>query len=133
LLRQPSTLSRAERELIATYVSAENDCYFCQTVHGAVAAHHLGGDEDLVLKTKTNPATAPVSAKLKALLKIAGIVQKGGKSVLAEDIEQARQLGATDLEIHDTDNPDMYRAQGARLAREGYVNSTKGVAAGSHA
>jgi hypothetical protein len=56
----------------------------------------------LVLKTKTNPATAPVSAKLKALLKIAGIVQKGGKSVLAEDIEQARQLGATDLEIHDT-------------------------------
>jgi AhpD family alkylhydroperoxidase len=43
LLRQPSTLSRAERELIATYVSAENDCYFCQTVHGAVAAHHLGG------------------------------------------------------------------------------------------
>jgi AhpD family alkylhydroperoxidase len=60
LLRQPSTLSPAERELIATYVSAENDCYFCQTVHGAVAAHHLGGDEDLVLKTKTNPATAPV-------------------------------------------------------------------------
>ncbi len=73
------------------------------------------------------------SAKLKELLKIAGKVQKGGKSVLAEDIEQARQLGATDLEIHDTDNPDMYRAQGARLAREGYVNSTKGVAAGSHA
>ncbi len=109
----------------------------------------------MVLKTKTNPATAPVSPKLKALLKIAGKVQKGGKSVLPEDVEQARQLGATDLEIHDTvliaaafsmynryvdglatwapDDPDMYRAQGARLATQGYVNSTEGVAAGSHA
>jgi uncharacterized peroxidase-related enzyme len=155
LLRQPNTLSPGERELIATYVSAENDCYFCQTVHGAVAAHHLSGNEDLVLKTKTNPATAPVSAKLKALLKIAGKVQKGGKSVLLEDIEQARELGATDLEIHDTvliaaafcmynryvdglatwapNDPDMYRAQGARLATHGYLNSTEGVGVGSHA
>ena len=57
LLRGPSTLSPGERELIATYVSAENDCYFSQTVHGAVAAHHLGGKEDLVLTTKTNLAT----------------------------------------------------------------------------
>jgi uncharacterized peroxidase-related enzyme len=154
LLRQPSTLSPGERELIATYVSSENDCYFCQTVHGAVAAHHLGGDEELVLKTKANPSTAPVSPKLKALLKIAGKVQKGGKSVLSEDIDQARQLGATDLEIHDTvliaaafcmynryvdglatwapDDPEMYRAQGARLAEEGYVSSTEGVGVGTH-
>jgi uncharacterized peroxidase-related enzyme len=141
--------------LIATYVSAENDCYFCQTVHGAVAAHHLGGNEDLVLKTKTNPATAPVSAKLKTLLKIAGKVQKGGKSVLPEDIAQARELGATDVEIHDTvliaaafcmynryvdglatwapADPDLYRAQGARLATHGYVSSTEGVGVGGHA
>ena len=155
LLRQPSTLSAGERELIATYVSAENDCYFCQTVHGAVAAHHLGGNEDLVMKTKTNPAAAPVSPKLKALLNIAGKVQKGGKAVLSVDIDSARQFGATDLEIHDTvliaaafcmynryvdglatwapTDPDMYRAQGARLATQGYVNSTDGIAASTHA
>ncbi len=155
LLRQPNTLSPGERELIATYVSAENDCYFCQTVHGAVAAHHLGGNEDLVLKTKANPATAPVYPKLKALLKIAGKVQKGGKSVLPEDIEQARQLGATDLEIHDTvliaaafcmynryvdglatwapTDPEMYRGRGARLATQGYVSSMEAVGVSSHA
>ena len=33
----------AEREMIATYVSSRNDCYFCQHAHGAVAAHRLGG------------------------------------------------------------------------------------------
>jgi AhpD family alkylhydroperoxidase len=49
LLRGPSTLAPAEREMIATYVSSQNDCYFCQSAHGAVAAHYLGGDEKLVV------------------------------------------------------------------------------------
>jgi len=43
LLRGPSTLTSGERELIATYVSSQNDCFFCQSIHGAVAAYHLGG------------------------------------------------------------------------------------------
>ena len=41
LLRGPHTLSPGERELIATYVSSQNDCEYCQTIHGAIAAHHL--------------------------------------------------------------------------------------------
>ena len=45
LLHAPGTLSQGDRELIATYVSSQNDCYYCQTTHGAIAAHHLGGDE----------------------------------------------------------------------------------------
>ena len=28
LLQRPSTLSRGERELIASYVSSQNDCFF---------------------------------------------------------------------------------------------------------
>jgi AhpD family alkylhydroperoxidase len=42
LLRGPNTLSPGERELIATFVSSRNDCFFCQNVHGAVAAHQSG-------------------------------------------------------------------------------------------
>jgi AhpD family alkylhydroperoxidase len=42
LLRGPHTLSPCERELIGAYVSARNDCVYCHTIHGAVAAHHLG-------------------------------------------------------------------------------------------
>jgi AhpD family alkylhydroperoxidase len=48
LPRGPNSLPRADREMIATYVPSQNDCYFCQTIHGAVAAHHLGGDEQLI-------------------------------------------------------------------------------------
>jgi alkylhydroperoxidase/carboxymuconolactone decarboxylase family protein YurZ len=51
---------------------------------------------------KTDWATEEISPKLKALLNIAGRVQLGGKHVAGEDIAAARDLGATDLEIHDT-------------------------------
>jgi len=102
LLHQANSLSQAERELIATYVSAQNDCYYCQTAHGAIAAHQLGGKEDLVLQVKRDYERAEISDKLKALLTVAGKVQQGGKQVTAEDVEKARQAGATDVEIHDT-------------------------------
>src|SRR5689334_13982254 len=102
LLHTPGTLSLAERELIATYVSSQNDCYYCQNAHGALAACHLNGDEQTVLDVKQDFEHAAVSDKLKALLVIAGKVRVGGKNVQSTDVERARMHGATDQEIHDT-------------------------------
>jgi len=102
LLRGPNTLTPAEREMIAMYVSSQNDCRFCQMSHGAAAAEHLGGDYDLIDWVKRDYGTAKISDKLKSLLAIAGKVQKGGKHVTPEDVARARQQGATDKEIHDT-------------------------------
>lgn len=45
---------------------------------------------------------ALISQKMKALLSIAESVQKGGKQVTPLQIETAKLLGATDMEIHDT-------------------------------
>ena len=150
LLRGPSTLSSGEREMIATFVSTQNDCYFCQTSHRAAAAHHLDGNYELVDAVRHDYQSAPVSAKLKALLAIAGKVRKGGKNVTSEDVAQARAEGATDLEIHDTvliaaafcmynryvdglatfapTDPQLYDEMGARMAHEGYIRA---AAAGS--
>ncbi len=149
LLSGPHTLSRGERELIATYVSTRNDCVYCQTIHGAIAAHHLGGDEGLVLEVKRDFERAGVSDKMKALLAIAGKAQAGGKNVTADDVGRARAQGATDLEIHDTvliaamfcmcnryvdglatwapDDPEFYRRRAATIATEGYAASTPAV------
>jgi uncharacterized peroxidase-related enzyme len=102
LLRGPSTLTPGERELIATYVSALNDCHYCQTIHGYTAAAYLDGDDALVNLAKRDPEKAAISEKLKALLAIAAKVQQSGKLAGSEDIDRARKLGATDLEIHDT-------------------------------
>lgn len=43
LLCDDHTLTRAEREMIGTYVSSQNDCHYCQHCHGSTAAQHLGG------------------------------------------------------------------------------------------
>lgn len=145
LLRGPSTLTSGEREMIATFVSTQNDCYFCQTSHRAAAAHHLDGNYELVDSVRYDFHNAPVSAKLKALLAIAGKVQQSGKSVTSEDVARARSEGATDLEIHDTvliaaafcmynryvdglatftpTEPQLYDEMGARMAHEGYIGA----------
>jgi AhpD family alkylhydroperoxidase len=46
--------------MIAAQVSWRNDCFFCQTIHGAVAAAQLGNDETLVQKVKTDWAGSTV-------------------------------------------------------------------------
>ena len=84
----PHTLTQGERELIATYVSSGNDSRYCQTIHGAIAAHHLHGDEELVQWVKYGFEQAGISDKLKALLASAGKVQLGGKNVTVEDVER---------------------------------------------
>lgn len=101
LLHAPNSLSRGDRELIAAYVSALNECTFCRTSHAAIAACHFH-NESLVDTVLKNPEASPVSPKVKALLGIAARVQQSGRAVRAEDIERARREGATDTEIHDT-------------------------------
>lgn len=102
LLRSENSLTRGERELIATYVSYLNDCFFCQNAHGGLAQHYLQCDLATIDRFKADPLGADISDKLKALLKIAASVQKGGKNVTPEQIAKAKEAGATDIEIHDT-------------------------------
>ena len=101
LLRGPSTLTEAERELIATVVSHGNQCKFCTTAHTA-AVDILLGEQTTAEMVKADIATAPVSEKMKTLLTIASLAGKSGKLVTAGEIEKAKAAGATDLEIHDT-------------------------------
>jgi uncharacterized peroxidase-related enzyme len=143
LLRGPNTLTSGERESIATFVSSRNDCRFCHASHRAAAAHHHDGNYTVVDAVTLDPQSAPVSPKLKALLTIAGKVQRSGKDVTAADIERARGEGATDREIHDTvliaaafcmynryvdglatftpTDEQAYDRMGQRMAREGYI------------
>ncbi|MBS1665512.1 MAG: peroxidase-related enzyme [Bacteroidetes bacterium] len=147
LLRGPSTLTEAERELIATVVSNRNECRFCTAAHTA-AASVLMGEADTASQVKRDIEAAPVSEKMKALLTIAAQVQVNGKNVTEASIKRARENGATDLEIHDTvliaalfclynryvdglatvtpDNPDFYIALGGRLKQHGYNRLKQG-------
>jgi uncharacterized peroxidase-related enzyme len=102
LLKDTIGLTPAERELIATHVSYLNDCFYCHHSHGAIACIYMDGDMATVDAVRSNPETAPITDKLKALLAIAGAVQKSGKNVTEEMVGKARAEGATDKDIHDT-------------------------------
>jgi uncharacterized peroxidase-related enzyme len=101
LLRGPSSLSRAERELIATITSHGNQCRFCTAAHAATV-NMLLGEAETAEQVKADITTASVSEKMKALLTIADKVRQNGKLVTPANIENAKTAGATDEEIHDT-------------------------------
>ena len=102
LLRSNDGMSMADRELIGTYVSYLNECLYCAQSHGAIVACYLDGNTDMVEQVRKDYANADISDKMKALLSIAGSVQKGGKFVTTEQVEAAKALDATDRDIHDT-------------------------------
>ena len=146
LLRGESPLSQAERELIAAYVSKRNDCFFCMSSHAAAARCLYNEEESIVDDVLKDMQQSSVSNKMKALLNIAGKVQILGKEVNPEDIERAKQEGATDKELHDTvliaaafcmfnryvdglasftpTDPEAYKEMGKRMV-QGYALPTK--------
>jgi len=102
LLRGPSPLSAAERELIAAHVSRLNECAFCFKSHAAAAGALLGVGAGIFEQFSNGNLPQAASPKLAALLTIAGQVQRSGTAVSAEAVAAARTAGATDVEIHDT-------------------------------
>ncbi len=99
LLCGESTLSKSERELIAAHVSRMNDCTFCHSAHAAITCRLDAGGEDPL---SNNINSIQVSDKMRSLLDIAGKVQQGGNYVTPDDVDAAKEKGATDKEIHDT-------------------------------
>lgn len=143
LLRGPSPLTPAERELIAAHVSHGNACTFCTNSHAATARVLHGGGAALVDDVLRDGRSAAGSAKLQALLAIADKVRADGRTVTTADIEAAKAAGADDRMIHDTvliaaafcmynryvdglateapTDPRAYAAMGEHLAKHGYV------------
>lgn len=156
LLRGPSSLTPAERETIATYVSTRNECAFCAGTHGAVARHLHGDRAGTVDEVIADGEQADVGPKLQALLAIAEKVRVDGRSVSTADVDRARTAGADDKAIHDTvliaaafcmynryvdglatltlDGPEDYARHAKNIAEGGYLqerarNTTGGTPA----
>jgi uncharacterized peroxidase-related enzyme len=142
LMVSDRSLTKAERELIATYVSYGNKCYFCTNSHAAVARSLLPENRGLVDWILRDLSAAPVDDKLRALLVIADKVRRDGRLVTDADVAAARDAGADDQAIHDTvliaamfcmfnryvdglatltpKDPKVYEEIGARIASQGY-------------
>jgi len=98
-----ATISRPEREMLATAVSAANDCFYCMDSHGAFASALLEGSgaTDLlplidVIKTGSSEG---LSAKMRALVHISRTVRRDGRELTADDVAAAHAAGASDADV----------------------------------
>lgn len=147
LLRSEQGLSSGEREIIATYVSQLNECRFCTSIHGAVAQCHFPNIPKLSNQIKFGLDKDSFRLEFLALLDIAKAVVASGKAVQKSQIDHAKMLGATDLQIHDTvliaaafcmfnryvdglntdcpSDPDMFHSRAQKIIHEtGYAHSS---------
>lgn len=98
-----ATISRVEREMIATAVSAANDCFFCMDSHAAHATALLEGGaaaELGVLLDRIKVGSAEgLDDKMRALLQIARTVRGEPRSLTTAEVAAARGAGATDGDV----------------------------------
>ena len=98
-----ATLRRDEREMLATAVSAANDCFFCMDSHGAFATALLersGRTERVrlvdVVKQGSSEGFDP---KMQALLHIVRVVRADALRLTAGDVAAAKDAGASDADV----------------------------------
>ena len=144
-----ATISRAEREMLATALSASNDCFFCMDSHAehgtAVLARADGAgrlDHAPLFDAIKLGAADGLDPKMQALLQIARTVGRRARDLTSDDVAAATSAGATDADVQlailiasafsmynrlvdgfrarTPANPEAYRARAAEIAEHGY-------------
>ena len=100
ILRGPSPLSVADRELIAAYVSGLNRCNFCHGTHLA-AAELFGVSGELVRSLVGDQALTAASENLRPLLAYARKLTLDQSGIVAEDAECVFRAGWSERALHD--------------------------------
>jgi uncharacterized peroxidase-related enzyme len=148
-----ATLRRDEREMLATAVSAANDCFFCMDSHGefATALLERNGRADRialvdVVKQGSSDGFEP---KMQALLHIARTVRRDPLALTTGDVKAATDAGASDGDVQlavliasafsmynrlvdgfravTPPDPAMYRARAREIAEHGYSAAPQGA------
>jgi uncharacterized peroxidase-related enzyme len=141
-----ATIQRHEREMLATAVSAANDCFFCMDSHaafaGAVAERENGPDLGPILEVLKTGSSEGVSPKLAALLHIARTVQQAPLRLTRAEVAAAHEAGASEGDVQlavliasafsmynrlvdgfrarTPPSTEAYRARAAEIADNGY-------------
>jgi uncharacterized peroxidase-related enzyme len=100
LMRGPSPLTVGERELIAAFVSALNECAYCHGVHAATA-RAFGIDEAVLRGLVDGVEASPLEPRLKPLLRYVEKVTRTPSRISQADADAVRAAGWDDAELHD--------------------------------
>ncbi len=100
LLRGPSELSIAERELLAAFVSGLNECRYCHGVHEKTA-QRFGIDPSLLTGLLEDPSQVKIDNRLRPVLNYVKKLTLQPHQVRRSDVETVQQAGWSDLAIRD--------------------------------
>jgi uncharacterized peroxidase-related enzyme len=144
-----ASITRGEREMLATAVSAANDCFFCMDSHAAHAAAVLeqSGTPELVplINGIKDGSSDGLDEKMRALLHIARTVRRYPRDLTEDDVRAATAAGATDgdvqlavliasafsmfnrmvdgLRARTAPTPEAYEARATEIALHGYSHA----------
>jgi uncharacterized peroxidase-related enzyme len=99
LLFTDGSLSRCQKEMIATFVSAQNDCPYCVDSHGYFLRMHGGSVEALCALQQNNLDAPALSTAEKALLRFVNQVNRDSQTITRTDVEHLLHQGWTTLQI----------------------------------
>ena len=99
MLFTDGALGRANKELIATFVSSQNHCDYCADSHGSSLLTNGGTSEQLAAATTCDLHSASLTTAQRALLLFAQKITQDSSAVSPEDVEHLRGSGWTDLQI----------------------------------
>jgi uncharacterized peroxidase-related enzyme len=144
-----ATISRSQREMLATAVSAANDCFYCMDSHGAFASALLegtGADHLVpVVDSIKSGSSEGLEPKMQALLHIARTVRGDARDLAVDDVAAAQAAGASDADVQlavliaaafsmynrivegfrakTPPTAEAYRARASEIAEHGYGDS----------
>jgi len=100
LMKGPSELSRAEREMIVLAVSRVNGCTYCTVAHGA-ALRILSKNSVLADQISANYRVADITPRQRAMLDFAVKLTERSAEIDNADFERLHEHGFTDSDIWD--------------------------------
>jgi uncharacterized peroxidase-related enzyme len=141
-----ATIERAEREMLATAVSAANDCFYCMDSHGAFASALLevsgATHRAPLVETIKLGSSDGFDDKMQALLHIARTVRRDPRELALADVETAHEAGASEADVQlavliaaafsmynrmvdgfrakTAPSAEAYRARASEIAEHGY-------------
>jgi len=99
LMRGPSPLTPAQRELIAAYVSSINACDYCHGIHGATA-RALGMDEAVFAASLDDVEALPIDDRFKPILRYVRKLTLTPAKMTQRDADAVFEAGWDDDAFH---------------------------------
>ncbi|WP_158792657.1 carboxymuconolactone decarboxylase family protein [Granulicella sp. L60] len=99
MLFSDGALGRKNKEMLATFISSQNNCEYCADSHGFFLRNNGGSSELLAAARTCDLHSESLSPQQSALLHFAQKITHDSSSISPQDVEQMRGSGWTDLQV----------------------------------